>query len=319
MLRKQPLNPRKGHMDVTRIAREVLEFIAAEGIKLSEDLNAAEGVVREQVLRIGARALELHLADKPLGYEGSSRACTCGADQKFVNHRPRTLATLLGAVNYRRAYYHCKRCGASAVPYDQKIGLGRCQQSVGLAKAAVELNKDEPCRSAAGKLQQHSGQRLSPSTVLRLGRKVGSVAAAREQKLAERMKTWDSAAAEDHPQVIYAAVDGTMGPRLDGWHEVRAACCWWDEADGTRRARYVARWGTAEKFVPFVWSLACRCGWEQAAVRVLQGDGARWIWERVGGCWTTPCTRRTGITRWSMCGHAGGRCTARQASRPKHG
>lgn len=45
----------------------------------------------------------------------------------------------------------------------------------------------------------------------------------------------------------------------------------------------MARWGTAEEFVPYVWSLACRCGWEEAERKVLQGDGAHWIWERVGG------------------------------------
>jgi hypothetical protein len=270
-------------MDITRIAQEVLEFVAAEKIELSEDLNAVEVILREQVLRIGARALELHLAGRKLGYEGSSRACECGANQKFVNHRPRTLATLLGPVTYRRAYYHCKQCGASALPYDQKVGLGRCQQSVGLAKAAVELNKDEPCRSAAGKLASQSSQRLSASTVLRLGHKVGTVAALEEQKLAERMEKWDAPPAEDHPRELYMAVDGAMGPRLDGWHEVRAACCYWDEPDGTRRSRYVVRWGQAEAFVPFVWSLGCRCGWVEAERKILQGDGARWIWDHVGG------------------------------------
>src|SRR4051794_38944394 len=82
-------------------------------------LGEVEQKVREVVLRVGAKAVELHLAGKPLGYEGSSRACACGRDQKFVAHRPRTLATLLGQVTLERAYYHCPRCGSSCCPYDQ--------------------------------------------------------------------------------------------------------------------------------------------------------------------------------------------------------
>ena len=75
-------------------------MMQAEGMVLSEDLSHLEQSVRQKVLEIGAKAVELHLASRPLGYEGSSRACDnpqCGHDQKFVGHRPRTLATLLGA------------------------------------------------------------------------------------------------------------------------------------------------------------------------------------------------------------------------------
>ena len=88
-------------MDVSTVAQEVLGLIRAEGLALSENLTDLEQVVRQTVLRIGARAVELHLGDKRLGYEGASRACDnpeCRHDQKFVGHRPRTLATLLGQV-----------------------------------------------------------------------------------------------------------------------------------------------------------------------------------------------------------------------------
>src|SRR3954447_6079572 len=109
-------------MDLTTVARGVLELVASEGVALSDDLTEVEQKVREVVLRVGARAAELHLAGKPLGYEGSSRACPdryCGRDQKFVGYRPRTLATLLGQVTVSRAYYHCPGCGSSGCPYDE--------------------------------------------------------------------------------------------------------------------------------------------------------------------------------------------------------
>jgi hypothetical protein len=114
-------------MELNTVARDVLALIQAEGVSLSDDLTEVEQAIREMVLRVGARAVELHLAGKPLGYEGSSRACDrdgCNHDQKFIGHRPRTLATLMGQVTIKRAYYHCKHCGASGCPYDRQVGLG---------------------------------------------------------------------------------------------------------------------------------------------------------------------------------------------------
>src|SRR3954470_23168175 len=135
--------PRKGlpmdtTTDVAAAARELLALIASEGVSpLSDDLSEVEQRVREAALRVGAKATELHLAGKRLGYEGSSRACPtpgCGGDQRFVGHRPRTLATLLGQGAGSRAYYHCPRCGSSGCPYDAACGLGPGHASVGLAK-----------------------------------------------------------------------------------------------------------------------------------------------------------------------------------------
>ena len=56
-------------MDGTTIAQDVLTYWAAEGIELSADIGEAEAVLQAQVRRIGARALELHLQGRKLGYE----------------------------------------------------------------------------------------------------------------------------------------------------------------------------------------------------------------------------------------------------------
>jgi hypothetical protein len=277
-------------MDLTTIAGEVLAFIASAAVELTDDIHQAEAVIREQVLRIGAAALERHLSAGPLGYEGASRPCpSCGGGQRFVAHRPRTLATLMGQVTIHRAYYHCPPrrggCGASAVPYDARVGLGRCYETAGLAEQAVSLAADDPHRGAAAKLRETTGQRLAASTVRALAVRVGSEAAREEQRQAGRMAAWDTPAPRDPrhpPAVIYAAADGTMAHRLDGWHEMKAACVYWDDERDTRHARYVARWERAPQFVPFVWSLSCRCGWDRARRRALQGDGAAWVWDDVG-------------------------------------
>src|SRR5690349_18774360 len=148
-------------MDVTTVAGEVLALLATEGVALSDDLTAVEVQVRDAVMRIGCKAIEMHLAKQRLGYEGSSRVCgCCGRDQRFVEHRRRTLATLLGQVTIERAYYHCGHCGASCCPYDQRVGLGSNHESVGLAKAMAMLAALDPFVPAATVLQQLTGQRL---------------------------------------------------------------------------------------------------------------------------------------------------------------
>ena len=276
-------------MDRNTLAGYVLEMMAGEGLALTDDLEQAERVILDTVRGVGARALELHLEQRPLGYEGSSRACDgCDHDQKFVAHRPRTIATLMGQVTFKRAYYHCRHCGSSCCPYDQRVGLGSGQESVGLAKATALLGAMDPFVPAATLLAELTGQKLGDRTVHRIARKVGKVAAV-------AMATWavPSAEVEAMPRRLYVAVDGVMVHRQH-WNEAKCVCCYWeDEVPALRRAdleedtkplrhsRYCVRFESAENFKAFVWSLAMRCGLEQAVEVVLLGDGAAWIWEHI--------------------------------------
>jgi hypothetical protein len=276
-------------MDVTTIAKDLLALLAEEGVSLSDDLTEVEQVVRDAAMRIGAKAVELRLAREPLGYEGSSRACDnpdCGHDQKFVAHRPRTLTTLMGQVTIKRAYYHCKQCGCSCCPYDERVGLGSGQMSVGLAKAATMLAALDPFIPAATILHELTGQRLGDRTIHRVARKVGRMASEREKQSALAMAAWSVPiqGIEVRPQRLYVAVDGVMVHR-DQWNEAKCVTCYWEEPDGKggvrREGRYAVRFESAEQFKAFVWSLAVQCGLESALEVVLLGDGAAWIWEHV--------------------------------------
>jgi hypothetical protein len=289
-------------MDLTTVARSLLDLMSAEGASLTEDVNELERVLREQAHRVAARAAELHLDGKRLGYEGSSRACPtpgCGCNQRFVGHRPRTLATLVGQVTVERAYYHCPRCGSSCCPYDQACGLGPGQESVGLAKAAALVGVMDPFAPAADVLAELTGQRLGDRTVHRITRRAGAVASERERQLALRMAVWSVPleGVEARPGRLYVAVDGVM-VRRGQWNEAKCVTCYWDEGQGedaVRHARYCVRFESAEQFAAFVWGLACRCGLETAHEVILLGDGAAWIWERV---WNVLGERAVCITDW---------------------
>lgn len=268
-------------MNLTTIAQDVLAYLANEGIELSEDLGQAETVLREQLLKIGAAALEQHLGQRKLGYEGSSRACACGRRQRFVEYRPKTIATLVGTVTVQRAYYRCGDCGASCLPYDERIGLGRGQVSVGLAKAGCLLGALDPFALDAKLLFELTGQRLSARTIERLTHQVGQVAAQEESTLADRMQCWDSPDPEVTPERLYVATDGVMVHENTGYHEAKTVTCYWEHPDGKREARYAVRFETASVFAAFVWSLACQCGLKTAKEVILLGDGAKWIWDQI--------------------------------------
>lgn len=258
-------------MELNTVAQEVLGLIRAEGVVLSDDLSEVEQVVRRAVLQVGAKAMEMHLASRKLGYEGSSRRCDhphCKHDQKFVGHRPRTLATLLGQVTFKRAYYHCKHCGSSCCPYDRAVGLGSGQESVGLARAAALASVVDPFIPAATLLYELSGQRLADRTVHKLARKVGAVAAEQERQLALKMACWSVPidGIEAHPARLYVCVDGVMVHRKQ-WNEAKCVACYWETPapgeDGkgatSRHTRYAVRFESAEQFKAFAWSLAMRC------------------------------------------------------------
>ena len=268
-------------MDGTTIAQEVLAYLVQEGVELSEDLGEAEAVLREELLKIGARALGLHLEGRKLGYEGSSRVCVCGGSQRFVEYRPKTMSTLLGEVTIPRAYYRCGDCGATCLPYDELVGLGSGQVSVGLAKAGTLLGLQEPFELASKMLYELTGQRLSERTIERLTHQVGGVASAEEASLAEGIKTWSAPAAEAEPKRLYVAVDGVMVRENDGFHEAKTVICYWDTPQEKCAARYTVRFEGAAAFASFVWALACRWGMKTAQEVVLLGDGAKWIWEQI--------------------------------------
>lgn len=276
--------PRKGHMDVTRLAQDALRFlIAVNNGSLPQDLGELERMVRQTMQEAGAKVVELHLAGKRLGYEGSRRPCPCGQCQKFMEHRPRTLATTLGPVRYHRAYYHCKHCGQGCCPYDRACGLCPALVSEELAQGASLLAVHDPFSPCAPILHRLTGQRLSEGTIRALSGRAGKKADQRERQAALAMATWSVPLVIARPKRLYVAVDAAMVHFQDGWHDVKCAVCWWEDERGRRHKQCVVRKATAEEFRAFVWALAGKCGLETAVEVVLLGDGAAWIWEHMAG------------------------------------
>lgn len=265
-------------MDVSTVAQNLLELAVSLGLDLSEDLDQMEHAIRDLSHQVGAKALEQHITQSRPGYEGSSRVCPqCRGSQKLVNMRHKTVVTLLGQVTIRRAYYRCAACGQCSLPYDERVGLGRRAVTPAAAKAATWCAAHEPFEQASVKLKELAGVSLDDSTIHRMTKQVGERAANMEQPGA-----CDQLEPGTTPERLYTAVDG-LYVHLDGdWREVKAATCYWDNEQGDRTARYHVRYGSVEHFTPYVESFIKRCGHDEAKENILLGDGAKWIWQRIG-------------------------------------
>jgi hypothetical protein len=269
-------------MDLSRLAQDVLAY-AGEEQAMAGSLADAERRLREVLGRIGQAALQLHVSqDQRRGYEGSSRLCTCGKDQKFVGHRLRTIESLLGPVTFSRAYYHCQHCGAGCVPFDQKEGLGALQVSVPLAQVVVELTDTLPFRQAHAKLEVLLGRQLSASSLGRITCKVGSIASAMEEEAAAQVQQDRSQLAALEAGRLYIYADGAMVHHLKDWLETKALQCRWQDAQGHWHARHLCRNEKVPAFDALAWACMHSCGLDNARQSVLLGDGIAWIWNHLG-------------------------------------
>jgi hypothetical protein len=271
-------------MDLSKPAQDVRARAREEGLLFDgQSLEDQERVIGRLTRELGRLALQQQLdSDPKRGYEGSSRVCFCGQDQRFVRHAPRTLKTLLGPVVYTRAYYRCGSCKQGCFPEDQKQGLGKRDVSVPLAKAIVCLAEAMPYRSAALKLKELLDVEVSASTFNRLTDQVAKTASVQEQALAAEVKA-------DRHQVkapvvgrLYSLADGVMVHQTDGWHEAKCLQCRWQDQEGQWQTLRLCRLEKADAFADLAHGCMHACGLEGCRQSVLIGDGGPWIWNHLG-------------------------------------
>ena len=127
-----------------------------------------ELAIRTAMARLGAGLLEDLLA-ADTGYRGPRVACGAGHQAEFVSYRTKTIDTVLGAVDVRRAYYHCRQCGHGIVPRDAELGVGRASMSPGLAKMTARAAAAVPFanRPAARRTGRHPADHQTDRTIRR--------------------------------------------------------------------------------------------------------------------------------------------------------
>jgi uncharacterized protein UPF0236 len=270
---------------VAAVQQEIEQLVADLLLTAQLDLATAESLTRERLRAVGARLLEESLAARGTGKTGGREPCACGGTATFEGYRSKDVQTVVGWIRLRRAYYHCRGCGQSAIPLDSRLGLSRDSHSPGVRRLASQLGALLPFAQAAGTLADTTGIRLSPSTIRVVSEAVG---ARREAELRQQVaRAWQDgvpAVVGPAPERLYVAMDGVRILATDGSRTEAKVGVVVPEArlpDGRERrdmARYVVSFDEATAFGQRLALEAQRRGVETAATVIVLGDGAAWIW-----------------------------------------
>ncbi len=255
--------------------------------------------------KLGGSFLEKVLTLDP-GHRGPQVPCAQGHDAAFVAYRTKTVDTVLGPVQLRRAWYHCASCGHGLAPRDQELDVAG-SLSPGLRRMVTRVGSQEPFAQGARDLAELAGIRLTAKRVERSAEATGArarVAAEAEADalLSDRLVPLALAAP---PPRLYVTVDGTGVPTIpretlgrrgkgtDGkahTRELKLGCLFSQSTvdDQGRPVRdpdsssYIATFEPVERFGALVYAEARRRGVDGAGQVVVLGDGAFWIWNLAG-------------------------------------
>jgi len=267
-----------------------------------EGLAAVELAIRTAMTKLGASLLEGLLATDT-GHRGPHLDCGAGHQARFVSYRTKTLDTVLGPIECRRAYYHCSDCGHGLVPRDEELGVAHASLSGGLRAMVARLGAAAPFAKARDLLAELAGVELTTKRVERSAEADGGALAAAIDTEAAAVLTGELAPLGPATPVakLYLAVDGTGVPAVPADTDGRAG----KDPDGRAHTRevklgvaftqtsvdeqgfpirdphsssYVATFEPVEHFGALVYAEARRRGSAKANEVVVLGDGAVWIW-----------------------------------------
>ena len=231
----------------------------------------------------------------------------CGRSLKARPSRPRTVATMVGAVTVNRPYFYCSRCQHGFYPLDEALGLSDHVKQTDIQEAACELALDMPYEQASAYLEKWTDASISDSVLHDLVGEIGSnvtvldVCPTREEIL---QRIAQVGAGRKWKPILVLAMDGGDVPTRPesakgtrpGRKKVRARRGrWkgeWREAKGFRfylvdedRIVHLISWHQVQTEEELGEAL---CQIKQAGlipeeqVRLCAiGDGAPWIWKWV--------------------------------------
>jgi hypothetical protein len=285
---------------------------ASAGHADADGLEVVELAIRTAVLALGGSLLGRLLAADG-GHRGPRIECGAGHAAEFVAYRDKTIATVLGPVALRRAWYHCAACGHGLAPRDRELGVGGTSLTPGLARMIDRAGAAVPFAPAGRLLADLAGIQVNAKAVQRAaeadGRAAAEAVTARAQAI--RARALVPLPPSPLPDVLYVAIDGTGVPMTptetahraakadrpnlpdDGrarTREVKLACVFTQselDDDGypvrdLDSSSYLASFAPAHEFGPLVAAEARRRGGDHVRQVVVLGDGAAWIWNIAG-------------------------------------
>jgi Uncharacterised protein family (UPF0236) len=255
---------------------------------------------RDGLHRAGAAVLSSLLAAG--GEHPKQVACACGEQAHYHDTRRKKLLTVLGPVEFERAYYVCPQCRQGHSPRDRELDVEGTEFSPGVRRMMAVTGSETSFEQSREQLQLLAGLKVAAKAVERQSEAIGQHVALREQEQIRRVKKLDlpKVCAPEVP-VFYIEMDGTGVPvvkaeregrvgKVEGQpahtREAKLGCVFTQtttDKDGwpirdEDSSSYVGSIEAAEDFGHRLYTEAWRRGWSRAKKKVVIGDGAIWIW-----------------------------------------
>lgn len=268
----------------------------------SFDLESFEMSIRSGMHAIGVNMLETLLNADSGGYRGATIPCQQGHTAQFVDHREKTLLTVLGKVTVNRAYYHDKECHYGFCPKDDSLDIVATSYSPGVRRLISKVGAMRPFGLGHQDLHELAGIRVNAKEVERVSQMVGGQVEAFHSGQAEAALSDKVIPIKAVPR-LYVSMDGTGVPVVkretadrrgkDGGQaktrEAKLGCIFTQtstDKEGRpirdeQSTRYVGAIETADDFASRLYKEAKRRGIDRAAEVCVIGDGALWIWNIV--------------------------------------
>lgn len=256
--------------------------------------------VRSAMHRAGAGVLSQLLQLSPPSER--TLPCPCGHHARYKELRSKTLLTVVGAAELKRPYYHCEHCGAGQFPIDQELDVSQVETSPGVRRMMAVVGSESPFDQGRQHLELLADLKVTTKAVERHAEQIGADIAAREQMEIQRAQQLQLPIPIG-PSIpkLYIQMDATGVPvvaketvgrsgKTEGQpahtRDVKLGCVYTqtkldeqgrpvrDEASTT----YTGAIETAAEFGRRIYLEAFRRGWARAAIKVVIGDGAVWIW-----------------------------------------
>jgi hypothetical protein len=212
------------------------------------------------------------------------------------------LLTILGLLQFDRAYYVCPDCHKGQSPRDRELDVEGIGYSPGIRRMMAAVGSESSFEQSREQLELLAGIQVTAKAVERQSEAIGADIEVREQAHIHCAKQLElpEVCAPAVP-LLYIEMDGTAIPvvkaetegragKIDGepahTREVKLGCVFTQiTTDKDRRpvreegsTSYVAAIETAEQFGLRLYTEAWRRGWSRAQKKVVIGDGAVWIW-----------------------------------------
>ncbi len=250
----------------------------------------------------GAIALTELLRFSPPDDDHLTVPCSCGRAARFKELRTKSFLSVVGTVKVRRPYYLCSHCSKGQHPVDSGLDIAGLEASPGVRRMEAMLGAEMPFVPACEPMKVLAGLEVPAKAIERAAESVGAAIAQRDEQEIERAKQLVLPLVfKQNIPIMYVLMDGVQIPvvaaetegragRIEGkrarTRECKLGCVFtqtavdkegWPirEEDSTT---YVGAIETAEEFGYRIYTEAWSRGWEWAAIKVVIGDGAVWIW-----------------------------------------